>query len=179
MSAPPLAKLIRFILITVGLIILLSVLWSFVDQSYSDFLTSVAKSAVSKSATVEGKAGTIYFLHSIPYLGGSLQVTDWIDISAVEFGLVLVVALVAATPGLRLAQRFLYSGVAAVTVFVLHILAVVIMARTFSSIFFITVSDLVPPLLWALFSFRYWFPRKAPSESQRSALQRDPRNQPR
>ncbi len=158
MSAPPLSKLIRFLLLAAGLIILLSVLWSFVDSGYTNFLGGVAKSVTSTGVTVQQKQGTIYFLHSVKYMGGSLQKTDWIDASAISFGLLLTVALVAATPGLALRRRFLFAAIGAAGTFALQILAVVIMAKTFSSIFFVIVSDLFPPLLWALFSLRYWFP---------------------
>jgi hypothetical protein len=165
MSAPPLSKLIRFLLLAAGLIILLSVLWSFVATQYNDFLTGVAKSVVSKGVTVEQREGTIYFLR-IEYQG-SLQreVKDWLVASAIQFGLLLTVALVAATPGLALRRRLLYSGIAAALTFTLQIIAVVVMAKTFSSLFFVIVSDLFPPLLWALFSLRYWFPQQVTAPS--------------
>jgi hypothetical protein len=161
MSAPPLSKLVRFLLIAAGLIILLSVLWSFVEPRYSNLLTDVARGVVSPGVTVEQREGTIYFTR-IEHMGGlQREVKDWIHTAAIQFGLLLTVALVAATPGLRLKRRFLYSFIAAVATFTLQIIAVVLMARTFSSIFFVVVSDLCPPLLWALFSFRYWFPKSA------------------
>lgn len=161
MSAQPLSKLIRFLLVAAGLIIVLSVVWSFVDSAYSNFLTDVARNVVSKGVLLEQREGTIYF--SRVFL--NVKVTDWIDASAIQFGLLLTVALVAATPGLALRRRFLYTGIAAALTFALQILAVVVMAKTFSSIFFVIVSDVFPPLLWAMFSLRYWFPQPATSPS--------------
>lgn len=166
MSAPPLSKIIRFLLIAAGLIIVLSVLWTFVDAAYSNFLTWIAKSVVSQGVIVKQSAGTIDFIHRVPYtiqgIRGFLEVTDSINASAIQFGLLLTIALVAATPGLSWRRRFLFSAIAAAVTFILQVLSVVIMAKTFNSLFFVIVSDLFPPLLWAVFSFRYWFspPRK-------------------
>ena len=169
MSAPPLSKLIRFLLLAAGLIILLSVLWSFIDSAYSNFLGQIAQGLVSGEFKVEQTGGTIYFTRQywVVNVGGSstrLLVPEnyppdaWIVTSAIQFGILLTIALVAATPGLTLRRRFLFTAIAATATFALQIIAVVVMTKTFSSIFFVVVSDLFPPLLWALFSFRYWFP---------------------
>lgn len=157
MRAPPLSRLIRFLLIAGGLIIVLSVLWSFVGSGYSDFLANLARGVVSAGVKVEQDAGTIYFNHSISYMGGSLEVQDWVDTTAIQFGLILTIALVAATPGLGLKTRLAYTAIAAAACFVLQIIAVAVMAKTFNSLFFVVVSDLFPLLLWAVFSLRYLF----------------------
>jgi hypothetical protein len=77
--------------------------------------------------------------------------------SAIQFGLLLTIALVAATPGLSWKRRLLFSVIAAAVTFLLQILSVVITSLTFNTLLFVVVSDLFPPLLWAFFSFRYWF----------------------
>lgn len=130
-------------------------LWSFVGSGYSEFLANLARSIISSGIRVEQNGGTIYFHHAIPYMGGFLQVTDWVDTAAIQFGLILTIALVAATPGLGLKRRWVYTAIAAAASFVLQILAVVVMAKTFNSLFFVVVSDLFPPLLWAVFSLKY------------------------
>jgi hypothetical protein len=160
MSAPPLSKLLRFLLVAAGLIILLSVLWSFFESAYSDFLTVIARGVVSPGVVIEQKGGTIYFTRIEHMSGLQREVQDWIHISAIQFGLILTVALVAATPGPAVGRRFLYAGLATASTMALQIIAVIIMARTFSSLFFVVVSDLFPPVLWALFSLQYWFPRR-------------------
>jgi hypothetical protein len=169
MSTPPLSKLLRFLLIAAGIIILLSVIWSFIDSSYSNFLSWIAGGVVAKGVIVKQSDGTIAFVHHIPYtiegIRGSLEVTDSIVASAIQFGLLLTIALVAATPGLGLKRRFLFTGMAVVVAFILQILAVIVMAKTFNSLFFVIVSDLFPPLLWAAFSLRYWFPKSASSQA--------------
>jgi hypothetical protein len=163
MSAPPLSKLIRFILIAAGLIIVFSVAWSFVDAEYSNFLAAIARGVVSSKVVVEQEQGTITFIHHEYQMGLTRQVKDWIDASAIQFGLLLAVALVAATPGLKTRQRFLFSALAVAITFVLQILSVLVMARTFNSLFFVVASDVFPPILWAVFSFKYWFARPVPS----------------
>jgi hypothetical protein len=157
MSVPPLSKLVRFLLIAAGLIIVFSVAWSFVDSAYSHFLSHIAGGLVSRGVTIQEYNGTITFLHREPYLGGYFDEKDWIDASAIQFGLLLAIALVAATPGLKIQRRILFSLIAAAITFVLQIISVAIMARTFNSLFFVIVSDVFPPVLWAVFSFKYWF----------------------
>jgi hypothetical protein len=155
MHAPPLSRLIRFLLMAAGVIIVLSVLWSFVSSGYGEFLANIARSTVSSEVKVEQNAGTIYFSHFIPYMRGSLELKDWVDTAAIQFGLILTIALVATTPGLGLRRRCIYTASAAALSFVLQILAVVIMAKTFNSLFFVVVSDLFPALLWAIFCLKY------------------------
>jgi hypothetical protein len=165
MSAPPLSKLIRFLLIAAGLIIVFSVVWTFMESSYSNFLTWVAKNNVSQQTLVEQRGGTINFVHVVFSGKAWKPVNDYLESYAIQFGLLLAVALVAATPGIKLWQRFFYSLIAVVITFVLQVLSIIIMAKTYNSLLFVIVSDLVPPILWALFSFRYWFgkPLAAPA----------------
>jgi hypothetical protein len=167
MSAPPLSKIIRFLLIVAGLIIVLSVIWSFVDAAYSTLLSNIAKGLVSEGVRVEEGVGTIYFYRILHIMGGYQPEEYWIDASAIQFGLLLTVSLVAATPGLRWKKRLLYTLMAAIITLALQILSVVIMARTFSRIFFIIVSDLFPPILWVIFSYRYWFSRPVAAQPQK------------
>jgi hypothetical protein len=176
MSAPPLSKLIRFLLIAAGLIIVFSVAWSFVDAEYSNFLGRIAGSLVSDEFKVEQTSGTIYFtrLYFPINIGGTITkvavpnnygTEAWIDASAIQFGLLLTIALVAATPGLKLRRRFILCAIAAAITFILQVLSVVIMAKTLNSLLFVIVSDLFPPILWAVFSFKYWFARPVSSPS--------------
>lgn len=163
MSALPSPRLLRFLLTTAGFVVLLSILWSFVDSGYSSILADVASSVAAKETTVEYEEGTISFLHierkRIDGLYLQRPVTDSVDASAIQFGLILVVALVAATPGLRLRWRFLFIGIAAVLTFALQVVAIIVMARTFHTLFLVIGADLFPALIWALFSLRYWLPR--------------------
>jgi hypothetical protein len=168
MSVPPLSKIIRFLLIAAGLIIVLSVLWTFVDSGYSAFLGKVASSLAPPEYKVEQRAGTIYFTRQyfvVDFQGKPTNIAvpqnyppdASIVASAIQFGLLLTFALVAATPGLTWRRRFLFSMIAAAVTFLLQILSVVVMAKTFNTLFFVVVSDIFPPLLWAVFSFKYWF----------------------
>jgi hypothetical protein len=167
MHAPPLSRLIRFLFIAAGLIIVLSVLWHFVGAGYSDFLANLARGVVSAGVTVEQSGGTITFSHSIPLMGGYLPVTDWVDTAAIQFGLILTISLVAATPGMGWQRRLAYLVSAAVISFVLQVISVLVMAKTFNSLFFVVVSDLFPLLLWALFALRYLF-QQPPSQKRES-----------
>jgi hypothetical protein len=171
MSAPPLSKILRFLLIAAGLIILLSALWTFVDSGYSQFLGNITANFAPADYKVEQRDGTIYFTREyfIVDVAGKptpVRVPDnyppdaFIVASAIQFGLLLTFALVAATPGLNWRKRILFSLIAAAVTFILQILSVIIMAKTFNSVLFVVVSDLFPPVLWAIFSFRYWFTRQ-------------------
>jgi hypothetical protein len=168
MSAPPLSKIVRFLLIAAGLIIVLSVLWTFVDSGYSAFLGKIASGLTSEEYKAEQRNGTIYFTQQylVEHINGrpvkiSLpenyppRVT--LVASAIQFGLLLTIALVAATPGLTWRRRILFSLIGAAAAFVLQLLSVAIVAVTFNTVLFVIVSDLFPPVLWAVFSFRYWF----------------------
>jgi hypothetical protein len=168
MSAPPLSRVIRFLLIAAGLIIVFSVVWTFIDSSYSDFLAWIARSTAPAGADVVHKGGTIYFAHLELSNGGFRPVSDSIEASAIQFGVLLAVALVAATPGLKIGRRVAFSAIALAITFVLQVLSVMIMARTFNNLFFVIVSDVFPPILWAIFSFRYWFatPRLFPTKTE-------------
>ncbi len=157
MSAPPLSKLVRFLLIAAGLVIVLSIAWSFVDAGYSNFLTGIARKVVSAGVTVEQSQGTITFTHTEHKMGLIRTDKDWIDSAAIQFGLLLAVALMAATPGLGLKKRGLFIFLTALITFALQLLSVVIMAKTYNSLFFVIVSDLFPALLWAAFSLKYLF----------------------
>ena len=182
MSAPPLSRIIRFLLIAAALIIVLSVLWNFVDSGYSSFLGKIASGLAPAEFKVDQKEGTIYFTRQYFIMDVQGKPTHVpvprnypseanIVASAIQFGLLLTVALVAATPGLAWKRRLLFTLAAAALTFLLQVLSVVIMALTLNSLLFVIVSDLFPPLLWALFSFKYWFkPQPAlvtsPSASQ-------------
>jgi hypothetical protein len=168
MSAPPLSRIIRFLLIAAGLIIVLSVLWNFVDSGYSTFLGKIASTFVRAEYKVDQREGTIYFTRQYFIVNVAGKPTpipvpenyppdNAIYASAIQFGLLLTIALVAATPGLTWRRRILFSAMAAAVTFVLQVLSVIVMAKTLNSLFFVIVSDLFPPLLWAFFSFRYWF----------------------
>jgi hypothetical protein len=173
MSAPPLSKIIRFLLIAAGLIIILSVAWNFIDEGYTTFLGNIASKLVPADYKVEQREGTLYFTRQyfVVDVGGKpTQVSVpanyppdyYLVASAIQFGLLLAIALVAATPGITWTRRILYSMVTALVTFTLQVLSIVIMGLTFNSVLFLIVSDLFPPLLWAIFSFRYWlFPNKS------------------
>jgi hypothetical protein len=175
MSAPPLSRVIRFLLIAAGLIIVLSVVWSFIDTAYSSFLSWIARGVVSEGVTVQERGGAIVFIHSIKYMGGSLRMEDGIEAPAIQFGLLLTVALMAATPGLAVKRRFIFTGIAVVTTFVLQVLSVIVMAKTFNPFFFVIVSDLFPLVLWALFALKYLF---APSRQQPAGAEQDRHKDP-
>jgi hypothetical protein len=152
MSAPPLSRIIRFLLIAAGLIILFSILWNFIDAAYTGFLTGIARAVVAEGATVEQKGGTIVFTHYIPYMGGSLQVFDSIVASAIQFGLSSLIGSGCSYPGLTLKETPSLSLAAVAVTFSLQLLSIVIMARTFSSIFFVIVSDVFHPSYGSLFA---------------------------
>jgi hypothetical protein len=158
MSAPTLTKIIRFLLVSAGLIIVLSIFWTLVDSEYTDFLTWIARHTVTGDVLIQQNSGTITFYHYIINPNNTIKtIKDSIVASAIQFGLLLTVSLVAATPGLIWKKRIYFSLIAVGITFILQVVSVIIMAKTFNSILFVIVSDLFPPIMWAIFSFRYWF----------------------
>jgi hypothetical protein len=87
------------------------------------------------------------------------------------YGLVLLLALLLATPGIRLLKRFELALIALCAVFAFHVVDITVIARNEKVIYhnpseffydplrvFEFLSPAVSVLLWGLLTFKYWLP---------------------
>jgi hypothetical protein len=159
-------RLLLFLGKAIALVILVAVVWTYISPAYNHLLVSLGNKIAPSGATLELKQRTIYFYHQNPWGGtDSANIAGW----ALEFGLVLVIALIGATPGLRLTQRLKFIGLAVVLLFVIHVLAIWIAAGLLvrrkilgqNPVFNFLVTlgcDLFPVVIWGILSLKYWFP---------------------
>lgn len=163
-------KLLPFLGIAIGFIIVISIIWHFIAPVYNHLLVGVAD-RLTLTQVVLGEDNNIY----LTTLSRGVPFTAWIHSSYLHYGLILVIALIAATPGLKLSQRFSSILVALIVLFVIHIVTILIMAKLMQStggavpllyrnpaiIFLLPIGgSLFPLLVWAGLSFRYWLPRR-------------------
>ena len=159
-------KLLLFLGKAIALVILVAVAWTYISPAYNHLLVSLGNKIAPSGVTLELEQRTIYFYHHTP------EGTDkaWIFSWALHFGLILVIALIGATPGLRLTQRLKFTALAFGLLFVIHVVAIWIMARLMGSsvvmnknpVFNLLVTvgcDLFPVVIWGVLSLKYWFPQ--------------------
>ena len=160
-------KLLKFIGIAIGLIIVISLLWNFVAPAYNHFLVGITNRLTSTYITLGDDNSTIYF----SVLIGGTPFTAWIYSWGLHYGLILVIALIGATPGIKLVQRLYFILIALVIMLVIHIVSILIMASLIQPsgagppllhknpaiiLFFEIGSALFPALVWGGFSLKYW-----------------------
>jgi hypothetical protein len=95
----------------------------------------------------------------------------WIEAPSLQYGMLLVISLIAATPGLVWQRRLKFIGLALVIMFALHLVTILIFARIslsgvnpypFTTLFISIGTALFPALIWGALCYRYWWPRGAP-----------------
>jgi hypothetical protein len=158
----------------------LSVVWNFlIAAQYNRALATVADGLSSaKIVTAESfdkstreqygiRENTIWVTTvSQP---GVLKLQNSLEGSAVTYGMPLVLSLIAATPGLTWRRRLKFILIALLLMFALHVIAILIFARTVLSganipqspsinLFLVVGVGLFPALIWVALSLRYWFP---------------------
>lgn len=162
-------RLLVFLVKAIALVILIGVVWSYISPAYSRLLVGVGNRIAPSDVTLQIEQRTIYFYHETPAGTDKGWILSW----SLQFGLVLVMALIGATPGVRWSQRVKFLAVAVVLLFVIHVMAVWIMARLMLSspvmdknpLFNLLVTvgcDLFPVAIWGALSLRYWFPEGVP-----------------
>jgi hypothetical protein len=166
-------KLLLFLVEAVIFVILIAVAWTYISPAYNHLLLGTVDKIAPSDVTLELQQSTIYFYHDTPYGTDSANIPSW----ALQFGLVIVIALIAATPGLRLTQRLKFIVLAFMLLFVIHIAAVwiaagllarrVIFGENALFNFLVTLGcDLFPVVIWGVISLRYWFPKEAAMPSR-------------
>ena len=164
------SRLLGFIGKTVAFFIIISVLWYFVAPTYNRLLAGAANQfAPAQTMISSAEHNTIYVF---PEIGSGRPGAYAIEALDLQYGLLLVVALIAATPGLRLTQRFKFIPIAFVIMFIIHVASILIFAyaaqsgtpasiskNPFVILFSILGTGLFPVLVWGALSFRYFLPK--------------------
>jgi hypothetical protein len=182
----PIGKLLAFALVALAVLVALSLLWAFfIAVPYDRAL--VADTGPLTSATIVlgkdadecvRKAFEATYLepledHDICVTvrqGSKCVVPGFVAGSTLHYGMLLVVSLIAATPGLTSRRRLMLIPLAVVIMFVLQMVTVLIFAKVALSganpsrnplvTLFITLgTGLFPALVWGALSLKYWFPR--------------------
>lgn len=152
----------NFIMKAIGFLIVISVVWYFITPAYNRLLLIVVDKITSPELTLLLKQDTIH-IHiqnvSNPIAG--------IYVSALHYGLLVVVSLILATPGLRIYKRLKSIVIAFPAIFVVHLISVALFAQTALSgtygsmeqnplivLFAIIGADLFPILIWGILSYR-------------------------
>ena len=179
MFASPLGKLLVFALVALAVLIALSALWAFFLAAPYDHALVAAADHLSGAKVVLGdyyseqvqqdlglKKENIYIAE--PPAGDVIH--GFLETWALDFGLLLVVSLIVATPGLTWCRRLYIVPVAVVIMFVLQLVTVLIFAQVslsgadpsrnpFVTLFISLGTGLFPALVWGALSLKYWFPR--------------------
>ena len=167
---------------TIAFFIAISVVWHFVAPTYNSLLAGAANLLAPAQTVISSEHNTIYIS---PGLGSSWAWMYGINGLDLQYGLLLIVALIVATPGLRLTQRLKFIPIAFVIMFIIHVVSVLVFANAANSstptyvenntlviLFCIMGCDLFPVLVWAALSFKYFLPRSG--ESPLSKIQSTP-----
>ena len=165
----------------IGFLILLSMLWSFlIATPYNRALVTMAD-GISGADIVLGedfeedvrrelglKEDYICVGVSQPW---GLELYGYLEGSALHYGMLLVISLIAATPGLTWRRRFKFIPLALLIMFTLHLITILIFAKISLSganisqnpfiILLLTLGTaLFPALIWGALCYKYWWPRR-------------------
>ncbi len=163
-------RLIIFAVKVVVLIIIMSSFWHLLAPGYNHALAVTADTIApsSMSFSTEDSSMLINSQHD------AITVTLKVHGLSLHYGLVVLIALILATPGLKLGTRLKFVIAALIIMFLIHILAMLAMGQVAKSvgpqdpsvtgnpleILFVSIGfDLFPILVWLALSFKYWFPK--------------------
>lgn len=163
------SKLLPFVGKTVFFFIIVCAVWYFVAPAYNRLLAATASQVAPPQTIISSEQNVIHiFAELTTRLIGGYEIYG-LDL---QYGLLVVVALIAATPGLRLIQRLKSIVIAAIAMFVIHIVSILVFAHAVRSsttgsvsndpfviLFCIVGCDLFPVLVWGLLSYRYFSSR--------------------
>lgn len=151
-------RILIFVVKVFILILVFSALWPFVAPAYTTLLAAAANGVAPPSIKIT-TAGSLIVIHSGAQLAAaSLQSLPF------QAGLLLILALIIATPNLKVRQRLKFVGIAVVLTFALHTASILVMstnARAIRPLVVLIASvgiDLFPVLIWAALSAKYWRP---------------------
>jgi len=175
------SSLLLFVGKTVLFLIAIAIVWHFAAPTYNDLLAAAANRFHPAHTTIKSyEKDTIH----VELISSTTQYEKTKTIYEIygldlQYGLLIVVALIAATPRLRLRQRFKFILIAFIIMFLIHIASILVFAKVahsetpasissnpFVVLFCIIGPDLFPALVWMALAFRYFLPKP---ESQASA----------
>jgi hypothetical protein len=172
-------RFFTFIVKAIGFLIVISVVWYFIISPYNRLLLAAADKITSPELTLSLKQNTIYL-----YLQDLSSPIGGIYVLALHYGLIVVVSLILATPGLRIYQRLRSIAISLLAIFAVHLITVVLFAQTALSgaatsmeqnplivLFAIIGADLFPILIWGILSYKYFLtkPRKSVARDKTKA----------
>ena len=165
-------RLLFFVVKVFILVLIFSSFWPFVAPGYTSLLVATSNPLAPSTITMTADHSSIIF-HS----AGQEASLGTLPFQA---GLILLLALIIATPGLKVRQRLKFIVAAAIVMFVIHVASVRIMCsyglamRPLVVLFASVGIDLFPLLIWIALSAKYWWPRRGallPARMAPQALQ--------
>lgn len=165
----PRSRLLRFIGESVAVLVIVSVVWYFVDPPYSRLLVEITDRLSTLRIALGDGTSVIYIYFDTPLGEGSIGIKG----AGFHFGLILLPVLIAVTPGLKLLRRLKFIAIALGVMFAIHIITILIFALIIGTsadpaqfgtnpwvIFLVTIgTQLFPALIWVILCFKYWFPQ--------------------
>ncbi|MBA7616248.1 hypothetical protein ES703_23544 [subsurface metagenome] len=167
-------RLLRLAVIALAVLIAFALVWPFIAPAYNQLLIGASSKIVPQEVTlgVDGSDITVDVESQRPEM--SAEASGNIESSSLHYGLLFLMALIAATPGLKLSRRAKFGAIALVSMFLIHLITMMVITRLMLSnvessgslaanpfmILFLTIGcDLFPLLVWGALSFRYWIPQ--------------------
>ena len=167
------SSFLTFVGKTIAFFVAICVVWYFVAPTYNSLLAGAANQLAPAQTSISSQDNTIYISPQASTGSVWMYGINGLDL---QYGLLLIVALIAATPGLRLTQRLKFIPIAFVMMFIIHVVSVLVFANAANSstpalvenntlviLFCIMGCDLFPVLVWAALSFKYFLPRSVKS----------------
>ncbi len=161
-------KLLIFVVKVFVLILIFSSFWPFVAPGYASVLAAASNAVAPANIKIMSAGGLIIVNYGAQLEQAGLRTLPF------QAGLLLLLSLIIATPGLKVGRRVLYIGIGALLTFALHIASVLVWCtnvstmRPFWVLFVVVGIDLFPVLIWAAVSAKYWWPRRGAVPSLRA-----------
>ena len=163
----------------IGILIVISLLWGFLLAApYNRVLVAITDN-ISGADIVLGEEfdeedRQQNFLKEDSIVVGigqpeeTYEIYGFIPGSALHYGMLLVISLIVATPGLTWRRRLIFIPIALVIMFIIHLITILIFASVSLSgmnpypfiILFISLgTGLFPIIVWGVLCYKYWWPR--------------------
>ncbi len=179
MFASQIGRLLAFAFVALAILVALSLLWAFFLAAPYDRGLVAVTDHLSGAKIVLGEYYSEQVQQDLGLKKENIYIAEppagdvihgFLETWALDFGLLLVVSLIVATPGLTWRRRLKFLPVAAVIMFVLQMITVLIFAKVslsgadpshnpFLTLFITLGTGLFPAVVWGALSLRYWFPR--------------------
>ncbi len=160
------ARLLPFAIKAIVLTIVLSLIWHFVAGFYDALLINASGLFLGSDVILVAERSGISV-----YQPGVLMIGT--RSSLFYLGIILVVSLIAATPGLKLISRLKYMAMALLSIFAIHVISILVLAAIAPAdkagimssytnplriLFFVIGGDLSPVLIWGLLLHKCFIP---------------------